>query len=132
MDHLLLHCEVSCALWSVVGLPWVMLSLVDLFACWRGLYGSPQSAVVQKIVSSRLLWCLWKERINKSFEDHERTMVEFKFFFFKTLYLWTIRFAFPNLLTFHDFVGFFFFFLFFQISVSLVYFLYTWIVIFVF
>jgi hypothetical protein len=39
--------------------------------------------------------------------------VEFKFFFFKTLYLWTIRFAFPNLLTFHDFGGFFFFFFFF-------------------
>jgi hypothetical protein len=33
MDHLLLHCEVSCALWSVMGLSWVMLRLVDLFTC---------------------------------------------------------------------------------------------------
>ena len=39
MDHLLLHCEVSCALWnaffSCFGLPWAMPSSVaDLFAYW--------------------------------------------------------------------------------------------------
>jgi hypothetical protein len=33
MDHLLLHREVSCALWNVLSLSWVMLRLVDLFAC---------------------------------------------------------------------------------------------------
>jgi hypothetical protein len=44
MDHLLLHCEIACALWNTifsnVGLTWVMLRrVVDLFACWRVLGG---------------------------------------------------------------------------------------------
>jgi hypothetical protein len=38
VDHLLLHCEVDCALWNAIfsrfGLSWVMpLWVVDLFAC---------------------------------------------------------------------------------------------------
>jgi hypothetical protein len=32
------------------------------------------------------LWCLWKERNDRSFEDRERTVVELKSFFFKTRY----------------------------------------------
>jgi hypothetical protein len=39
VDHLLLYCEVACALWNVFfshcGLSWVMPgSAADLFACW--------------------------------------------------------------------------------------------------
>jgi len=39
VDHLLLHCEVACALWNAIfsrfSLSWVMsLRVVDLFACW--------------------------------------------------------------------------------------------------
>jgi hypothetical protein len=37
-----------------------------------------------------LLWRLWRERNDISFEDHERTLKEFTSFFFKTLYIWTI------------------------------------------
>jgi hypothetical protein len=52
VDHFLLHCEISSASWTV-GLAWVMPRQVeDLFSCWRGLYGSPQSAAVWKIASS--------------------------------------------------------------------------------
>jgi hypothetical protein len=62
-DHLLLHCEVACALWKAIfnrgGLSWVMpRCVVDLLACWNGLFGSTQSTGVWKIVSSRLLGCL--------------------------------------------------------------------------
>jgi hypothetical protein len=37
MDHILLHCEIACALWNTIfnniGLAWVMpRSVVDLFA----------------------------------------------------------------------------------------------------
>jgi hypothetical protein len=39
--------------------------VVDLFACWwTG--GSTESDVVWKIVPSCLLWCLWKERKERS------------------------------------------------------------------
>lgn len=52
VNHLLLHCEVACALrnafFSRFGLSWVLPSrLVDFFACWW-MGGSSQNAVVTK------------------------------------------------------------------------------------
>jgi hypothetical protein len=49
--HVIFHCEIACALWngifSPVRLSWIMRSrVVDLFACWRGVFGSIQSVVV--------------------------------------------------------------------------------------
>jgi hypothetical protein len=81
VDHLLLHCEVASALWTVIfshhGLSWVTLNqVIDLFACWRGLYDSSKSATVWKMMLSCLLWCLWRKMIERSFEDRKRTVVE--------------------------------------------------------
>jgi hypothetical protein len=76
VDHLLLHCEVARALWNAIfsrfSLSWVMpLRVVDLFACWwTG--GRSQSAAVWKMVPCCLLWCLWRERNDRQFEDKER------------------------------------------------------------
>jgi hypothetical protein len=91
MDHLLLHCEIVNALWSAifcrVGLSLVMpRRVVDLFACWRGLSGNPQSAAMWKMVSSCLLCCLWREINDRSFEDHKRTVMELNSFFSKPIY----------------------------------------------
>jgi hypothetical protein len=48
VDHLLLHCEVVCAIWNVFfnrfGLSWIMpRQVVDLYACWWTI-GSSRSA----------------------------------------------------------------------------------------
>ena len=32
-----------------------------------------------------LMWCLWRERNNRSFEDTIRTILDLKLFYFKTL-----------------------------------------------
>ena len=53
---------------------------------------------------SCLLWCIWRERNYKSFEDCERTVVNLKSFFFNTLYHWAVAVDFPNLLGFPDFL----------------------------
>jgi hypothetical protein len=50
VDHLLLHCDVPFALWSVrfnrFGISWVMLIwVIDLFACWCS-FGRPMGAAV--------------------------------------------------------------------------------------
>jgi hypothetical protein len=60
VDHLLLHCEIACAIWNVFlnrfGLSWVMLRrVIDLYACW---WNATRSAAMRKMVSSFLLWCL--------------------------------------------------------------------------
>jgi hypothetical protein len=108
MDHLLLHCEVTYALWSAFfgrfGLTWVMPRQVsDLLACWwstrrRG------SAAVWKMVPTCFFWCLWRERNNRSFEDLEGSLEDILSSCFHTLYLWTIAHVFPVLINYNDFL----------------------------
>jgi len=61
--------------------------VVDLFACWRVPRGRFQLDAVWKIPPC-LMWCLWRERNDRSFEDHERTLVELKNLFFTTPFFW--------------------------------------------
>jgi hypothetical protein len=108
VDHLLLHCEVACVLWSAIfgrfRLSWVMpRRVVDLFACWwTG--GRSRSAVVWKMVPCCLLWCLWRERKDRQFKDKERSMEELKSFFFYSLYSWTATFLAPLVISYNDFL----------------------------
>jgi hypothetical protein len=80
--------------------------IVDLYACWWTV-GSTQSDVVWKMVLSYLLWCLWWEKNDKSFENHESTLEEMKLFFY-ILYLWTMAFVFPLVISYHDFIVIFY------------------------
>jgi hypothetical protein len=73
VDHLLLHCEVANALWNVIfsrfGVCWVMPGSVrELFASWWSGDRS-RSAVVWKMVPLCLMWCIWRERNARCFED---------------------------------------------------------------
>jgi hypothetical protein len=62
------------------------------------------------MVPSILLWCLWRERNDRNFEDCERMVVEIKSFFFNTLYHGTVVLDYPHFLGSHDFLLSFFFF----------------------
>jgi hypothetical protein len=88
-NHLLLHCEVACALWSTFfscfGLSWVMPRVANLFACWWT-SSSTQSAAVWKMVHSCLLWCLWKERNDRIFKDRKRTLAELQSLLFNSFH----------------------------------------------
>jgi hypothetical protein len=46
-----------------------------------------QLDAVWKMILPCLMWCLWRERNDHSFEDHDRTLVELKALFFKTFFL---------------------------------------------
>ena len=37
-----------------------------------------------------LMWCIWRERNSRSFEDRERSILEFKSIFFATLLEWCL------------------------------------------
>jgi hypothetical protein len=77
-------------------------SVKDLFACWWS-GGNSQSAVVWKVVPLCIVWCLWRERIDKSFENLERTLEELKSSFF-SLFSWTTAYLAPLIISFFYFL----------------------------
>jgi hypothetical protein len=51
-----------------------------------------------------ILWCVWKERNFRCFEDLENSMENFVASFFHTLYRWTEAFLSPVSISFSDFL----------------------------
>jgi hypothetical protein len=63
INHLLLHCEVAQALWSVVltlfYFTWVMFGgVADLLMCWRGQLGNISAKEVCQIAPLCLMWII--------------------------------------------------------------------------
>ena len=86
VDHLFLHCPVALELWNMVfglfGVYQVMpLSVVGLFACWQGRFGHHRNGDIWMVVPHCLLWCIWKERNSKCFEDIELSMSDISSYF---------------------------------------------------
>jgi hypothetical protein len=110
VDHIL-HCVAASGLWNAFfarfGLCWVMpRSVKELFASWwTG--GRSRSVVVWKMVSHCIMWCIWRERNNRCFEDSSRSRVELLHFFLFTLYTWAIGWLAPRVISFVDFLSFF-------------------------
>jgi transposase len=91
MDHILLHCVVTSAMWNALftrfGLSWVMpRRVIDLFACWWK-FDRLMNAAIWKMLSICTFWCVWKERNNRCFEDLESSMKNILVSFFHNLYL---------------------------------------------
>jgi hypothetical protein len=49
-----------------------------------------------------------EEMNDRSFEGHEKTLEEIKSLFFYTLYLWTVAFVSPLVISYYNFLVFFF------------------------
>jgi hypothetical protein len=84
VDHLLIHCAVARDLWNAFfarfGLCWVMPRTVkELLASWWTA-GRTRSAVVWKMVPHCILWCIWRERNNRCFEDSPKNSSRFSNF----------------------------------------------------
>ena len=87
VDHLFLHCPVAMDLWAMVlglfGVSWVMpQSVLGLLECWQGRFGHHRNGFIWIIVSHCLMWCIWRERNSRCFEDIERSIPDLKLFFF--------------------------------------------------
>ena len=73
VDHLLLHCPVARVLWSWIfhtfGVLWVLSGKVAdlLFSWWNGL--GRHSSDIRNLVPLCLMWIIWKERNQRTFED---------------------------------------------------------------
>ena len=92
-DHLFLHCPLAKDLWdtalSLFEVSWVMPQQVrGLFDCWtRGLIWH-QHSLIWKALPHCLMWCLWRERNLRNFEDVELGSLDLKLLFLQTLYNW--------------------------------------------
>jgi hypothetical protein len=110
IDHLFLHCKVANELWDTVlslfGMHWVMpRRVVDLLDCWQGRLGWHQNIEIWKAIPHCLMWCIWRERNERTFEDSERNILALKTMFFRTLFDWMSAsglFSFTSLVEFLD------------------------------
>ena len=78
MDYLLLHCKFAYALWSegffIFGIQWVMPKTVAslLFGWWKWL--EKHSSNIWNMVPACLMWLIWRECNNRTFEDFVRSI----------------------------------------------------------
>ena len=70
-------------IWSLLG-----KKTGGLLASWQGRLGHHLNGVIWKAISHCLMWYIWREQNDQSFEDSERTLPDLKLFFFKTLLDW--------------------------------------------
>ena len=85
VDHVLVHCEFACHLWSLVFclfvFHWDIHERVwDLLACWKGSLGSHQSADLWGAVALCIMWTIWRECSRHIFEEVEH-IVGFEIYF---------------------------------------------------
>ena len=109
VDHLFLHCPVAMDLWSMVlglfGVRWAMpQSVVGLLACWQGRLGRHRNGHIWLIVPHCLIWCLWRERKSRCFENNERSIPNLKLFFFRTVLDWLATLRNQSFSSFLDFL----------------------------
>ena len=85
--------------------------MVDLLTCRQGELGRHRHIEIWKAVPHCLMWCLWRERNMRTFEDIERNALELKLTFFRTLFDWMTA---IELFSFISFLEFFFIFVLFD------------------
>jgi hypothetical protein len=98
VDHLLLHCSVAKDFWDMLfamfGVHWVMpYRVIDLFACWPRRLGSLPRSVLWRAAPHCLMWCIWKERNARLFEGSEKSVIELKLQFMRSLAEWMAAFG---------------------------------------
>ena len=93
LAHLLLHCPEARELWSFVfrefGVDWVISGCVfDHVAGWRNWFGK-HSLAVWNLVPSCVMWYLWRERNNRTFEDVKHSVGQLIEFCMSSLFDWS-------------------------------------------
>jgi hypothetical protein len=109
--HLLLHCKVALEVWNMVcqlfGVMWVMLgSVTDCLGSWRAQKGIRTVLQTWRMMPLCVMWCLWRERNARNFEDRELGLMELKKRLIQTLFSWRVMWHSPQVSTFAEFLEF--------------------------
>jgi hypothetical protein len=129
IDHLFLHCEVPTELWTMFlqlfGVIWVMPRKVsDCLGNWRGQVGNRLAMRIRRMIPLCVMWCLWRERNARSFEDRESGLLELKKLALHTLFSWRVTWSHLHVYTYFDFLRVMCF-IFYLVGVPIVYFMCT-------
>ena len=100
MDHLFNYCWAARRLRSLVfravGIDWVFPNRVlDLLFGWWNWFGKKSSSV-WNLIPSCLMWTIWWERNNRTFENKELTMDKLLEFFYGALFNWSWAWGFTS------------------------------------
>ena len=111
VNHLLLHYPFLKALWDMVfalfGIHWLMpWKVIDLLACRQGHFGWHRYCAVWRCIRHCLMWFIWRERNNQSFEGCERSVSELKQLVLNTLFEWVSASGCFSCLNFNSFLVF--------------------------
>jgi hypothetical protein len=95
-------------LWNLVfqmfGVGWVMPRRGSaLLACWKGRVNRRDLEIVWNLTPSCLIWCIWREKNARSFEDCLKMRSNLQLCFLKSLFEWIYANAFLNISNFVHF-----------------------------
>ena len=91
-SHLLVHCTFASDLWSSVfrsfGVLWVFPEhITTLLSGWYNYFGKHNSSV-WNLVPLCLMWTIWRERNNRTFEDEKHSLPKLLELFYGLLFDW--------------------------------------------
>jgi hypothetical protein len=104
--------EWSCDLWSYIlilfGVEWVMpRTVLELLTSWGASVGYGRAKEAWQLAPLCLLWCIWRERNARLFEDVETSMVDLRKRLLNMLYIWIVSHHCLNDFTYVDFLNLF-------------------------
>jgi hypothetical protein len=66
-------------------------SVIDMLGSWRGQKGNRTAIQIWRMAPLCLMWCVWRERNARCFEDCETSLVNLKRKMLQMLFLWKDR-----------------------------------------
>jgi hypothetical protein len=109
IDHLFLHCMVATELWRTIlqlfGVEWVMPgSVKDMLGSWRSQKGNRTLIPIWRMAPLCLMWCVWRERNARCFEDCETGLLNLKRKMLQTLFMWRGKIQFMHECSYFEFI----------------------------
>jgi hypothetical protein len=81
--------------------------VLELLNSWGAAIGYGRAKEARRLAPLCLLWCIWRERNARLFEDVETSMVELRKRLLNTLYIWIASHHSLNVFTYVDFLKLF-------------------------
>ena len=93
VNHLLLHCDKAYKLWSWIfrsfGISWVLpRSVAEMLFSWWNWFGKHSSSI-WNLAPLCLMWCIWRERNWRTFEDKDKSDDQLLAYFCGSLFDWS-------------------------------------------